>query len=286
MYGATVSIVPLLSIAAALLAAGGCGGSSCPTHLHPSADSVLRAHRGLRAPAVAIRAEASVDQRGRDGRIRGTVLMFIERPESVRFDAMTQFGPAAILTSDGTGFALTDLRENRYLVGETCPRNIARLLGIPLAGSEVARLLLGDTPFIEHAEESMECNDDGSYLVRLSAPDGTRQEIELSVRTADVDAPPSEQRLRLLRSEVFAPSGGTVWRATFEDHEVIEDPLSTASPKLGVAMPMTVRFEHPGEGADTLLRFESIELNVEVPAEAFAQRPRPGITVEQVLCDE
>src|SRR5688572_27303436 len=133
----------------------GCSGASCPTHPHPSADSALRAHRALRSPALAIRAEARVDQRGRDGRIRGTVLMFIERPENVRFDAMTQFGPAAILTSDGTGFALTDLRENRYLVGQTCPRNIARLLGIPLAGSEVTRLLLGDTPFIEHDGESL-----------------------------------------------------------------------------------------------------------------------------------
>ena len=83
--------------------------------------------------------------------------MIIERPDHVRFDAMTQFGPAAVLTSDGHRFALTDMQHQRFLEGEPCPANIERLLGFALSGEEVTRLLLGETPRIEHEREEMVC---------------------------------------------------------------------------------------------------------------------------------
>ena len=60
----------------------------------------------MRRPARVFRGDARVDRRDAEGRIRGTVLMILERPDRVRFDAMTQFGPAAVLTSDGETFAL------------------------------------------------------------------------------------------------------------------------------------------------------------------------------------
>ena len=80
-------------------------------------------------------------QWGDRGRIRGTVLMFLERPNRVRFDVMTQLGPAAVLTSDGDTFQLSDLREGAFLHGPTCPENIARLLGISVDAENVLRVL-------------------------------------------------------------------------------------------------------------------------------------------------
>ncbi len=263
------------------LVAAGCG-PSCPVQPHTDPARAIAFHRGLREHASVIRAEATVDQRGEDGRIRGTVLMFVERPDHVRFDAMTQFGPAAILTSDGARFALTDLRENRYLTGRSCPANIARLLGIRMSGEEVARFLRGDTPLIEATDVTLECSDDGTYLiVRRNGP--LRQEIELDVRESDRELPPEAQHLRLVRSELF-DAEGTVWRARFDDYRVVRDPRSEAG--LGVAMPFRVHFEHPREDADTLVRFQEIDMNVEVPGEAFQQSPRPGIGVEEVACEE
>jgi hypothetical protein len=190
-------------------------------------------------------------------------------------------GPASILTSDGAEFALTDLRENRYLTGPTCPENIARLLGIPMSGEQVTLFLLGSTPRLEGAEQSIECTGDGTYLITLRRG-AERQEIELSVREADREAPAEQQRLRLARSELF-DGEGTVWRATFDDWRVIPDPASAEG--MGIAMPYEVRFEHPRENADTTVRFEQIDLNVEVPDEAFHQEPRPGLPVEQVPCN-
>jgi len=237
----------------------------------------------MQGHARVIRAEARVDQRNEEGRIRGTVLMFIERPDHVRFDAMTQFGPAAVLTSDGARFALMDLRENRFLTGRTCPSNIARLLGIPMSAEDVALFLLGSTPVIEGAEQSIECTGDGTYLISIMGQNGRRQEVELDIRNADRLLPREEQRLRLIRSEVFLPNGDTEWRATLEDHRVIADPNSPLG--LGIAMPFKVRFEHPNQGADTLVRFERIDLNVEVPAAAFEQQIPGGLVAEEVSCE-
>lgn len=253
----------------------------CPVQPFDDPAAALASYTDMRRPVHVIRAEARVDRRDSEGRVRGTVLMFIERPNRVRFDVMTQFGAAAILTSDGERFALTDLRENRFYTGPACPANIERLLGIRLSGEEVTRLLFGDAPRIEASDESMRC-ENGSYLITRRAADGTVQEIALEVREQDLRAPPEEQRLRLRRSEVRLPNGDLAWRASYGDYRFIADPNRSDR---GVVMPFEVRFEDPRRGIDTLMRFEDIDLNVEAPPEAFVQEPRPGLTAEEVGCD-
>ncbi len=258
---------------------GGCSGGTCPRARFADPASALASYRDTRATVRVIRAEARVDRRDAEGRIRGTVLMFLEQPDRVRFDAMTQLGPAAILTSDGTTFALTDLREDHFYVGPTCPANIERLLGIPLAGDEVALLLTGQTPRIEAERSELSC-DGGVYRVVLHGADGRTQHIALEVLQEDASAPPERQRMRLVESRVLAPDGSLEWRVTYENYQAVADPGGAQ-----VSMPFRVRFEHPSRGIDTLVRFESIDLNVEVPADAFVQTPRPGLEVEMVECD-
>ncbi len=237
----------------------------------------------MRAPARSLRAEARVDRRDETGRIRGTVLMMVERPARVRFDAMTQFGPAAVLTSDGVEFALTDLRDDRYFVGPPCAENIERLLGLPLSGDEVALFLFGETPLIEAPSEDVVCQD-GHVTVTRRAEDGRTQILVLEVRRGDELLPPAEQHLRLRVSEVHATDGTLEWRVRYDDHRVVEDPRDTEDPHRGVAMPFTIHFELPSRDIDTLVRFSSIDLNPSIPEDAFHQTPREGLAVEPVEC--
>lgn len=270
-----------LALVAGAMGLVGCPAPPRPAFPHTEPEGALQGHRRTRVHVESLRAEARVDQRGRGGRIRGTVLMFVDRPDRVRFDAMTQFGPAAVLTSDGERFALSDLRENRYLEGPTCPTNIARLLGIPLSGAEVTRLLLGDTPRIQAVSQDLAWTSDGTYLVTLHAADGRRQEIELAIRDDDRERRPERQRLRLVRSQVIGVDGDTEWRARFARYRVVDDPHS----QYGVAMPFQIDFVHPGHGADVRVRFKEMDLNVQPPPGAFEQSPRPGIPPEWVECD-
>ncbi|MBX3246424.1 MAG: DUF4292 domain-containing protein [Myxococcales bacterium] len=272
-----------VALAAVALLVQGCPRSACPTTPHVDARRALRFHRSLHRTVRALRAEARVEQRGENGRIRGTVMLMLARPDRVRFDALTQLGPAAVLTSDGEDFQLLDMRENRFFEGPTCPMNIERLLGVALSGAELARFLLGDSPRLETDAVAIGCGREG-YVVTLTAPDGRRQELAFAVREGDESAPPDEQHLRLVRSELFHADGRTDWRATFERHTLVRDPNDPEG--RGVAIPYRVRFVDPDTGADTEVRLKTVEL-LEAPPDAavFRQTPPPGITVEPVLCE-
>lgn len=258
----------------------GCPGAACPAIRFEDPAQTIASYGATRAPVQVIRAEARVDRRDPEGRIRGTVLMFLELPDRVRFDAMTQVGPAAVLTSDGSTFALTDLRENRFFVGPTCPANIERLLGIPLAGDEVALLLTGQSPRLEAERSEMGC-EGGAYHVTLHAADGRSQRLVLEVLDSDRARPPDQQRMRLRESSVHAADGSLVWRVRWDDYRAVADSRGGGA----VEMPFRIQFEMPSRDIDTLVRFESIDLNVEAPPDAFVQEPRPGLTVETVQCE-
>jgi hypothetical protein len=212
-------------------------------------------------------------------------MLMVERPNRVRLDAMTPFGPAAVLTSNGERFALTDFRSDRFMRGQACPENIARLLGIPFSGEQVAAFLLGNTPRLKAQSQTIECTGEGTYRVALHGADGYSQEIDLDVRDADrKGVVPDQQRLRLVRSELYDPGGRTVWRVELSDYRIVEDPRSDAKPRYGVAMPFEMHFWHARKGADAVLKFERVELNVSIPAEAFDQENRPGMRSEEVRC--
>jgi hypothetical protein len=199
--------------------------------------------------------------------------MFLEQPDRVRFDVMSAVGPAAVLTSNGESFQLSDLREGTYLYGPTCPLNIARLLGIPMSADDVLRILTGDAPRIEATEQSIECRN-GQYVVTLAAVDGTTQELAFSVDEADRGKQPDAQRLRLSRSTERMPDGTARWQATYGDYIEID----------GQSFPTAVRFTDAASGADTSVRVKSISLNPEIPEGVFHQEPSPGMTVELATC--
>ncbi|MBW2585359.1 MAG: DUF4292 domain-containing protein [Deltaproteobacteria bacterium] len=256
------------------LAVAGCKTApACPVQVRTDATRALEDHASRRAAWQSIKAEARVTQWGRHGRIRGTVLMFLEQPNRVRFDVMTQLGPAAVLTSDGESFQFSDLREGVFLHGPTCPENIARLLGISVDAENVLRLLTGDTPMIEATERSMECRD-GRYVVTLVAADGTTQEVAFSVDDADREKAPQAQRLRLRRSTERAPDGKSRWEATYDDYIDVD----------GQSFPTNIRFVDEVNDVDTSVRVKSISLNPEVPEGAFQQAPSPGMSIEFASC--
>ena len=223
-----------------------------------------------------LRAEAKVDQRGPEGRVRGKVMMFLERPDHVRFDAVTQFGPALVLTSDGERFALSDFKADRFLTGPACARNIARMIGVALSAPDVVSVLFGDAPQLVTAEPSLQCSKKGGYRVDQHAPGGETQQLEFKVHDDDFKKPPAEQRLELVRAERFDAKGKAQWRVTYDDYRPVQG---------GVKLPYRVHVEDLVHDADAVLRFDEIDVNVAIPAGAFSQSPRAGLSIEDVTCE-
>jgi len=264
----------LIALLVFSLADAGCKTAPpCPLDARTDPAKALDDHMRQQAGWHAIKAEARVTQSGRHGRIRGTVLIFLQKPNRVRFDVMSQLGTAAVLTSDGESFQLSDLREGVFLYGPTCPENISRLLGVAVDAENILRLLTGDTPIIASTEQSMECLD-GRYVVTLVAEGGATQELVFSVDEAARDKPAEAQRLTLRRSTQRAPDGATRWVATYDDHVQVD----------GHYFPMTVRFVDEVNDADTSVRVKSISVIPDVPEGVFRQSPNPGMSIEQAPC--
>jgi outer membrane lipoprotein-sorting protein len=264
----------LLAVGALALTA--CRGPSCPADLLKDPSQVLSTQRTRAEGIHSLKAEARIDQRSDKGRIKGRVLMFVERPERVRFDAMTQFGPALTLTSDGNELALSDFKDNRYLTGATCPSNIARLIGVALSGPDVVSALLGDAPPFESAHDTMQCSGQGSYLIDRRAQDGSRELLEFSIDPQDFAKKASDQRLTLSEVNVWNPAGKKLYRVRYEDYRSVGH---------GASLPFTVRIDDQSSKSDAVLRFEKIQVNVQVPEGAFRQEPRAGLQVEALTCE-
>ncbi len=266
----------LFGAALSILLSWACGGPACPAQLITDPTRVLAEHSARGDVVRTLRAEAKVDQRGPEGRVRGKVMMFLERPDHVRFDAVTQFGPALVLTSDGARFALSDFKENRYLTGPACARNIARMIGVAMSAEDVVSVLFGDTPRLEGAQPAMQCSNEGGYRVDLRGPSGERQELTFAVHEDDFKQAPELQRLRLVRSERFDAKGKALWRVSYDDYRQVQPALT---------LPYRVHVEDLRHDADALLRFEDIDVNVPIPAGAFSQTARSGLRIEDVTCE-
>ena len=206
-------------------------------------------------------------------------MLFAKPDGQVRFDVMTQFGPALILTSDGAQFALADLRERRFLTGPTCPANISRLLGIPLGVKAVGRILMGEAPAVQPTEQDLEFRD-GRYHLTQHLAQGMRQVLELDVPAEQLQQPLSEQTLRLRAVRVYNAAGSIVWKAEYSDYQWV-----TGQDGLRVRLPFRVQVLQPSRDADTLVKFEDIALNPAIPGGAFEQVVPAGMVVENAPCE-
>ncbi|MDB4974132.1 MAG: hypothetical protein JWN48_2473 [Myxococcaceae bacterium] len=268
-----------LALASVLGLGAGCAGASCPTQRIIDPAQALRAQRAASAPIRSLRADAKIDQRGKEGRIRGRILMFVERPDRVRFDAMTQFGPALILTSDGQKLALSDFKDNRFMTGPACAKNLGRVVGVALSSAEVASVLLGDAPLIGDAssatQDGLTCGGDGLYKLTRRAADGAHEELSFRVPDSDLQKAPSDQRLYLAAVTLWDAQGKRLYRVRYEDYR-----------RVGQSeLPHTVRIDDFVNDSDALLRLSDVAVDVKVPEGAFVQTARPGLKVEEVACD-
>lgn len=255
-----------------------------PTTPIDAPERALRLHASLRRALRTVQADARVEQRGRQGRIRGTVWSILELPDRLRFDVISQLGPVATLTSDGEHFALLDQRDGRYLEGPTCAQNVARFLGVALEASEVATLLVGGVPVDGLAEDATITPVHGGYeLVVPSARGETR--VRFGLRPGDEHAPPEAQHLRLARLELRLPNGRVRLVITYDDYRTVVDPNDVEDPQHGIAMPFVVRIEDRLNDAELTVRFTSLQLNVDTVPDSFTQSPPGGIVVERAECD-
>ena len=219
-----------------------------------------------------LRAHGSADHFGPQGRIRGEVYVFVERPGNVRVDTRAFGTTVSTLLSDGHHLAMADLRGGNFYVGDARPCVAAQLLGIPMESAEVVAVLSGGPPLI--AGDRRIRWEDGHYVVDIAGAEGTAESLWLEITDAEREGVrPGAQRPRPVHAEL-RDARGVRAVLTFEDYTEVD----------GVAFPRRVRVEIERDGIDLVVRYREITLDPELPEDVFDQTPNAGLPVIEVDC--
>lgn len=260
----TPRLLLLFSIAAGIIA---CGPVPPPKNPYTEGRDLLKDMDQLRKKIRSFRITGRVDHYGDKQRVQGTIYLFAELPDRLRIELVSPFGnPMQVLTVENGQFALHDLREGRFFTGPAEPCNIARLVRIPLPPEDVMRILIGHTPTIE-GNTSIMWESEGYYKV----------DIKNDIREQQLHVGGERNTLELRRSKLKTADGSTIFDLAFEDW----DPVKSTT------MPFHIRVKMPRDKADLLIRYDSdgVEINVDLPKDAWSQEPPPGLNAEILTCN-
>lgn len=98
-----------------------------------------------------------------------TLLVLAKRPAGLQFQALAPtLDMLALLSSDGQRFTSYERGGEQCLTGLACPRNLARILPLPLPAAELVAALLGDlAPLAAAADQQTLAWDEARQLYRL-----------------------------------------------------------------------------------------------------------------------
>ena len=253
-------------------------GAADAAHLREEAGRLLDRLRAAHRLPETLSAEAKAFVDAAEGGGRYGLLIAIQRPSSLRIDALTPWGePAASLVAHQGRFFLRDQRNGVFLRGPSSPRNLARLLPAPLRDDELASLLCGAPPELAGAEvRSSEDLGDGRRRLFLST---LEDPAALTLRGFSQELLVGDD-LRLLEVKRLT-AGGTpllLWTATLDEHD----------DKSGAQVPRLLRLRVPketsGEAKDLVidLRIKNAITGKPPPPSAFTLLPPPGMRVEEL----
>ncbi|MDX9999726.1 MAG: DUF4292 domain-containing protein [Polyangia bacterium] len=220
-------------------------------------------------PPKTLRARAKVDQWTPKGRIKVRVYLLASGEGQLRFEAVSPFDtPLLTLASSGGRFTSIDHKNNVFYTGPAKPCNIARVFGLALEPREVARALSGGAPLIEHSEALSRWDRcKGAEEVILKGKGGLIQRVWLSRK---------EGLFRVDRSEVKDSKGKILLSLSFERHRLHG----------GRWVPEVVKFEQPSRKSDVIIRYQKVELDVEIPSDAYRLSPPAGLPEQEMDCDD
>lgn len=253
-----------LIAAALLLALPGCTKYARPRSLETDPTRALERIEARRQAVPKLAVDARASYYANSEARKGTVVLVLKRPASLRFEALTPTDDLiAILTADGERFTQYERGADVCHTGPACPRNVARLLPIPLRAEDVVHVLLGGTPVIAGAPVDVGWDEDEGLAVLRIAGEGTEQVIGADPCSWEV------------WSSEITRGGETVLRLTFDGWE---------GPS-GARAPREVRVEVPPEDVDLKLVYRAVDPDVEVDAETFRYQCPSGVTAVELPCD-
>ena len=257
-------LAPLALLLSLLLSLLGVG---CPPkgHVRPAgtadyenAKALLSAMRAARLGSL--RVSGTIDMRRGTQRVKAHMIYLAKQPAWLRFETESFFDqPLSILVTDGMTFSAWDLKAGRFARGPATPANVSQIIPVPLDGSEVAGVLMGDPPLIPYARAELTWDEDASaHLLTLS---DARQEQYVLVHPG---------HLRPLR--VWLKQKGKLVYDLHYEKWLIEQGQAVA--------PGKILFEMPADEIRLKIRIREAEASPQLADDLFRLDPPDGIQIE------
>lgn len=288
----------LYSLLIACTAVLGCAHAPPPSKF-PNARAAIDAMRATYACSHGVQGESKVDYFGEYGRIRGSLLFVISRPEQVRLDVFSPFGATiSTLTADGSHFALLDFHEKAFFSGPANTCNVTRFLHVPIPPHALAELFIGMAPVLTHRPEDASIAwEGGMYVIRIASKHAAREEIGLEPNPADWNRPWNEQRIRVRRVYV-EQQGVKLYEAELDEHEAaktagprkdpdgIDPDVPPSGPSCSAEVPRRLRFVSDVADQDVIFDHKEVVHNPPLMPGVFQQSPPRGVRVHSAECSE
>lgn len=221
----------------------------------------------LSKPSVqTLQGTGRIDAYSDGDRKSATVLMVASRPKSLQFQALTPtLDMVALLSTDGQTFTSFERGGDRCLVGKACPRNLARLLPLPLPPEGLVAALLGDMPVLPAPADQQTLHwdaDKALYRVDVGAPAALHQQLFVD------------------------PHGFRVAGAVWFFGETRLASLQYQGELAGNRLPQTLRIKVEKPAADITLQLRDVQADQPVAAEVFAVQCPDGMAKQTLPCED
>lgn len=238
----------------------------------PTPEQLISKSKTYSSDVNTIIGEAKVDyfdrKAGLSGRIKGSALFLIERPDKLRFDIISPAGnPIATMVSDGKCLSLLDLSQQVFFQGEPSAENIGKLFGISVGSDDMIKALLGQTPILESPEKQKVKYEKGQWVLTLTKGD-FKQTLRYDADTS------------YLKDSTLEQNGAVVYHIVYEEYQ-------EARGLKGSALPMEILFERPSEKSDLKIKVlrdkdeedDPLEINKTLPETALTLTPPQGVEI-------
>jgi outer membrane lipoprotein-sorting protein len=253
-------------VCAAVLLAAGCASVTPPAppptavlqstaQLNPLLQSLVRRDLEL----VSMQSSAVMEYTAADRHVKAREQIAVERPSSLRVEAMSPLGVALLLAARGKQLEIFEPSEHKFIRAAANADTLERYARIPMEPAEAVGLLMGLAPNISQ--------------LAAAAPEAIASEGEMTVASwrdkmvGTRELGFQDGRLAMVRER--QPDGRVVYEVRYSEYRDIG----------GLMFPYLVDADFPLAGSHVTFRYERPIVNGAIDASTFVLTPPPGVQV-------
>lgn len=202
---------------------------------------------------TSLQAPAIMEYSGPGGHVKARETITLERPSSLRVEAMSPLGVALVVTADANQIAVFDPGKNTLTRGTASAATLDRVARIPLAPARAVLLLLAlpPNPQLLTGPPTAVAREDESNIVKYNDSDGT---TELAFRNGN---------LATLRQR--DPDGAISFEVSYSDYRDIG----------AMEFPYSIKAVFPPSSTTLSLMYQDPVIDREIPSSQFLLSPGP-----------